>query len=121
MPTFDLPRAQALVAELLPEIDELVRLRADLTAASHARRAGTAAAPLADLKGWEARMGELVDGWTARGAQVKGWAPVLLDLPARVRGREVLLCLLEGDRELAWFHDPEHGFAGRRPLAELLG
>jgi hypothetical protein len=30
----------------------------------------------------------------------------------------VLLCWLEGDRELAWYHRLDTGFAGRRPLAD---
>jgi hypothetical protein len=28
----------------------------------------------------------------------------------------VLLCWLEGDPELVWFHRADLGFAGRRPL-----
>lgn len=117
---FSLDEAHRLVEAVVPEIDELVRVRAALTAGAHARRSGDDDVALADLKGWEARLAEILDGFAARGIHVKGWAPVLLDVPARVGDRDVLLCLLEGDRELAWFHDAEHGFAGRRPLRELL-
>ncbi len=32
---------------------------------------------------------------------------------------EVLLCWRLGEKEVAWYHDLEAGFAGRRPVAEL--
>jgi hypothetical protein len=41
----------------------------------------------------------------------------LVDFPARHRnGREVQLCWELGEDDLAWWHLPEDGFAGRRPL-----
>ena len=33
-------------------------------------------------------------------------------------GREVYLCWEEGEPEIAFWHEPETGFAGRRPLAD---
>ncbi|WP_460491436.1 DUF2203 domain-containing protein [Dactylosporangium cerinum] len=50
------------------------------------------------------------------GIQLKGLAPLLLDFPAEFDGVPVLLCWLEGDQDLAWFHRADLGFAGRRPL-----
>jgi hypothetical protein len=115
--TFTLDEARALLAELLPRIDEFVARRAALTAAVAAQRDGDSSVALADLKGMEARLSEFLDGVRARGIEVKGWAPLLLDFPSERDGRPVLLCWLEGDRTLEWFHDAEHGFAGRRPLS----
>ncbi|HXQ90223.1 MAG TPA: DUF2203 domain-containing protein [Acidimicrobiales bacterium] len=40
----------------------------------------------------------------------------LIDFPARHGGRDVLLCWQLGDDDLGWWHFPEEGFAGRRPL-----
>lgn len=40
----------------------------------------------------------------------------LIDFTALHHGREVLLCWQLGEDELAWWHYPEDGFAGRRPL-----
>ena len=71
---------------------------------------------VADRKGYEARLSEILEGFTRDGIEVKGYAPLLLDFPAMLDGREVLLCWLEGETELAWYHDPAHGFAGRRRL-----
>ena len=41
----------------------------------------------------------------------------LIDFPARhPGGRHVLLCWQLGEDDLEWWHLPEDGFAGRRPL-----
>ena len=32
---------------------------------------------------------------------------------------DILLCWRFGEPEVAWFHDLEAGFAGRRPISEL--
>jgi hypothetical protein len=40
----------------------------------------------------------------------------LLDFPALRHGREVYLCWQEGEDAIRYWHEPEAGFAGRRPL-----
>jgi hypothetical protein len=40
----------------------------------------------------------------------------LVDFPAIRGDREVYLCWLEGEDEIAYWHDLEAGFAGREPL-----
>jgi hypothetical protein len=40
----------------------------------------------------------------------------LLDFPALRDGREVYLCWEEGEDAIRFWHEPEAGFAGRRPL-----
>ena len=47
---------------------------------------------------------------------MKNFAPLLLDLPGELHGRPVLWCWLEGDERIGWYHRPDTGFAGRRPL-----
>jgi Uncharacterized conserved protein (DUF2203) len=42
----------------------------------------------------------------------------LLDFPALREGREVYLCWQEGEGEVAFWHEPDAGFAGRRPLTD---
>jgi hypothetical protein len=42
----------------------------------------------------------------------------LVDFPALRDGREVYLCWEEGESEIAFWHEPDTGFAGRRPLAD---
>jgi hypothetical protein len=40
----------------------------------------------------------------------------LLDFPALRDGREVYLCWQEGEDAIGYWHEPDAGFAGRRPL-----
>jgi hypothetical protein len=62
-----------------------------------------------------------LDWFEERGLQVRGTAPPLVDFPARYGGRDVLLCWTEGEERIGWYHLPEEGFAGRRPVDELAG
>ncbi|HLG01007.1 MAG TPA: DUF2203 domain-containing protein [Acidimicrobiia bacterium] len=112
---FSLDEARAVLDELRGQIAEVVELRADLTVAVAAHEHGDESTPLADLKGMEARLSEVLDGFRARGLEVKGWAPLLLDFPMEPDGA-VLLCWLEGEDAIGWYHEAAHGFAGRRPL-----
>ncbi|MBD0293074.1 MAG: DUF2203 domain-containing protein [Jiangellaceae bacterium] len=103
----------------MPLLDEIVALRADAAELAAAVQDGgpvTRLGGLAELKAAQARLDELVTQVQQSGAELKGLAPLLLDFPAELSGETVLLCWLEGDHELAWYHRPDLGFAGRRPL-----
>lgn len=118
MRLFTVEEVRALIPEVRRRAEELIPLRAELAAATAALRRGQRSL-LPEAKALEARIAEILDGLAAEGIQIKGYAPLLLDFPAQVGPRRVLLCWLEGEAELGWWHDPEHGFAGRRPLDEL--
>jgi hypothetical protein len=40
----------------------------------------------------------------------------LIDFPAVREGREVYLCWIDGEDEIAFWHDLDAGYAGRQPL-----
>jgi len=40
----------------------------------------------------------------------------LVDFPTVRNGEEVYLCWVEGEDEIAWWHGPDTGYAGRQPL-----
>jgi hypothetical protein len=42
----------------------------------------------------------------------------LIDFPALRGGEEVYLCWQEGEPAIGFWHEPEAGFAGRRPLGD---
>jgi len=42
----------------------------------------------------------------------------LVDFPALRGGREVYLCWQEGEDGIGFWHEPDAGFAGRRPLED---
>jgi hypothetical protein len=68
------------------------------------------------LESGQAEMQELIREITDHGVQVKDPAQGLLDFPAVVDGDEALLCWHVGEARIAFWHSPEDGFAGRRPL-----
>lgn len=56
----------------------------------------------------------------AMGADVKDPTLGLADFPARRSdGSVALLCYRDDEERIGYWHAPEDGFAGRRPLAEL--
>jgi hypothetical protein len=113
---FTLEEARLLMPDLLARADDVVAARADLVELQTALNQGTASAlgGLPEAKALEARLSETLGWFTSEGLELKGIAPLLLDFPARLDGDSVLLCWLEGERELRWYHKPEYGFAGRR-------
>jgi hypothetical protein len=115
---FTLEQARLLMPDLLARADDVVVARADLVELQTALSQGTAShlGGLPEVKALEARLSEILGWFTAEGLDLKGIAPLLLDFPAQLNGDDVLLCWLEGERELRWYHKPEHGFAGRRPI-----
>jgi hypothetical protein len=119
--TFTLDQARELLSELQPTIDEFVRTRAELTMAAKMADAGDPVLGVADMKGLEALVNDWLAGFRTQGVQVKGWAPLLLDFPGEVAGQPALLCWVEGESSLEWFHLPDHGFPGRRRIAEVQG
>jgi hypothetical protein len=40
----------------------------------------------------------------------------LIDFPSIREGEEVYLCWRPGEERVGWWHDPDAGFAGRRPM-----
>jgi hypothetical protein len=116
---FDVTEARAELARLMPLLDEIIALRADAAELAAAQQDGgppTALGGLAEFKAVQARLDELVTQVQQSGVHLKGLAPLLLDFPAELDGVPVLLCWLEGDTELAWYHRVDLGFAGRRRL-----
>jgi hypothetical protein len=55
------------------------------------------------------------------GVQVKDLEQGLLDFPSVIDGKNVLLCWKLGEKEIGYWHSPEDGFAGRKPLDARFG
>ena len=112
-----LRRAQAAGAragELEMEMQELSQrifmaggMRVDVAHA--ARRRAERERALQEARDTLAEMDEI-------GVQVKDLEKGLLDFPSVMDGRDVLLCWMQGESEIGYWHTPEDGFAGRKPL-----
>ncbi len=115
---FTIDEARRLLPEVLSRADELVRVRADLVELRQALSDGSPSplGGLAEAKALEARMSELLGWFPASGIDLKGLAPLLIDFPAVLDGEQVLLCWLEGESQIGWYHKAGHGFAGRRRI-----
>jgi hypothetical protein len=124
MGLFTLAESRAELARLRPVLDEIVVVRADVVELAAALNAGGAPTALGGLPEWkaaEARLNELMTEVQQTGAELKGLAPLLVDFPADLDGVPVLLCWLEGEPELGWYHRLDLGFAGRRRLDGEVG
>ncbi len=119
MGLFTVSQARMELARLRPVLDELVVVRADMVELAAALSDGGEPTPLGGLperKAAEARLNELMTAVQQTGAGLKGVAPLLVDFAADLDGVPVLLCWLEGEAELGWYHRADLGFAGRRRL-----
>ena len=115
---FSYAEAAALMPQVRQVAADIVDVRAELAELSDALNGG-AESPLggvAEAKALEARLHESLSWFAANGIEVKGAAPIVIDFPGTLLGSDVLLCWLEGEPELAWYHRPELGFLGRRRL-----
>jgi hypothetical protein len=119
MGLFTLEEARAELNRLRPVLEEIVAVRADMVELSAALVPGgepTALGGLPERKAAEARLNELMTLVQESGAELKGVAPLLVDFPADLDGTSVLLCWLEGEPDLSWYHRSDLGIAGRRRL-----
>jgi len=118
---YTVEEADALIPEVaarLARLGELQRQAAGSLARARrrARRNGHRGGLDAGLAG---EMGHLLGWFEERHLLVKGVSPPLVDFPAHYGGRDLLLCWTEGEERIAWYHLPDAGFAGRRPVEEL--
>ncbi len=113
--------ARLILAAVRPRLDGLIAVRANLTElrADLERDESSALGGLAEAKAWEARLYADLEYLASQGAEVKGYAPLLLDFPGEIDRVPVYWCWLEGDRDIEWYHRVDCGFAGRRRVHAL--
>jgi hypothetical protein len=120
---FTPPEADAL----LPEVRQQLELMRESLA--FLRRASAGANQIVEglhgeeptpLYGWALeRLDDAQRRLTDLGIEIRDVDRGLVDFPALQGDQVVMLCWLEGEDRVEWFHEPGMGFGGRRPLAEL--
>jgi arsenite methyltransferase len=119
MALFTLAEARLELDRLRPVLDELVAVRADAAELASGVATGRLPTRLGGLPEWkaaQARLDDLMTRVQQTGAELKSLAPLLVDFPGDLDGEPVLLCWLEGEPDLNWYHRPDLGIAGRRRL-----
>lgn len=112
--------------DLLPHIaPALVELREKFEQAAEIRVMVTKAASTnggsASREKWSrtlARVSELLERLQGWEVELKDISTGLVDFPTMIEGREAYLCWRLGEPEVSYWHFPEDGFQGRRPLPE---
>jgi hypothetical protein len=119
----ELREIRPLVEELVEHHRGLQRLQAEREALAHriaGNGGGIDSGVLAELEEAERRerveIVRRVNEIHERGAIVKDLGTGLIDFPARLHGKEVLLCWRLGEDRVEHWHGLEEGFAGRKLL-----
>jgi hypothetical protein len=113
------PLVEQMVAHRRAHVEALERQEA-LEGRIRGNGGGIPPAELADAAAEVDRqardLSRAIDDIVELGVEVKDLDEGLVDFPARHRGKTVLLCWQLGEEEIGYWHSPEDGFAGRRPL-----
>jgi hypothetical protein len=117
---YTIETANALLPYLAPT---LVELREKFETAERIREAMVRAAA---GNGWSEhrdeerntmmRVAELMERVEKWDVILRDVSTGLVDFPAVIHGQEAFLCWRLGEAEVAYWHSPEDGFQGRRPL-----
>jgi hypothetical protein len=119
-PEFTLDEANQLLPELTEALTRIQQARhVVLDGGERVRRsARTNGGGKVGREYWEAMdvLRREVESFAQRGIVLRDPESGLIDFPGRVEGQEAFLCWRLGEERIAWWHPPETGFGGRRPL-----
>jgi hypothetical protein len=111
-----LPLVKRIVADIVAAHAKVSACRAALEETSAAKEQ---AAVQRDLDNAVVRLEALVDELSNVGVELKDYETGLVDFVGRHDGRDVYLCWKLGEEQIAYFHELNAGFAGRKPVSQL--
>lgn len=117
-----LPRLREILLEMQEKKPALDALREELaklghTASGNGHLVGKeAAGKRKQADALVDRLNELMSEITEIGCEIKGVEQGLIDFRAERDGRIVYLCWRLGEDEIGFWHELDHGYAGREPL-----
>ena len=124
MKFFSVEEANAMLPEISPKLESIRKLYAKINSMrDDARLAAEGSEFGGGMRGGTSyvnalyKVGKLTTEIHEAGVELKDYDRGLIDFPSMRGDRVIYLCwqLGEGD-EIAWWHEPETGFAGRQPL-----
>ena len=68
------------------------------------------------FRGYYEALSESLDRIRTIGGDVKDLDLGLVDFPGRREGQDILICWRLGEKKIQFWHTPDEGFAGRRPI-----
>lgn len=114
-----LPLVQRIVRDIQSAHNERKRLNAELTSdVVELTQSGSERLQQA-FEIQTQRLAGLLDELNQIGVELKDPARGLIDFPARYQDREINLCYQIDEPTIAFWHEIETGYAGRRPVDEL--
>jgi hypothetical protein len=120
--------ANSALAQVRPLVERLVEVRARLTelegdqgqvdhvAAGNGSSAGVGEARTPEFAALAAEFQRCYESLTELGVTVKDDDSGLVDFASVRYGEDVLLCWRRGEPAVEWWHGPDDGYAGRRPI-----
>ena len=128
---YSIDQADARLRELAPLLGKLRADRTEVAAArgdlerfrttnGNAEHADELKAREEHIRGLVYRMERYVSQLVAWDITLRDIETGLVDFPALVNGRQVCLCWRLGEAQVGFWHELDAGFAGRRPLSDLV-
>jgi hypothetical protein len=112
--------ATALLPELIAALERIRQARQAILARGERIRAGAPSNggddPGEAYRDALAALRQDVEAINGQGVILRDPETGLLDFPTRIDGRDVFLCWRLGEDRVSFWHGPETGFSGRRPL-----
>ena len=114
--TAALPRVREQVRRLRVLAGEAATRAARRAGNGHEAASGNGQGPAVTV---DHELRDLVEELESEGIVLRDPERGLIDFPARSpTGRDYLLCWLDGEDAIEWWHWPDAGFAGRTPLSD---
>jgi hypothetical protein len=117
---FTADEANSLLPALSESLHRIQEAREVILAgAEHIRRSATLdGGGQVSQEYWDAlqEMRRHLESFAAQGILLRDTDSGLVDFPSRRDGRDVFLCWKLGEERVGYWHPPETGFGGRRPL-----
>jgi hypothetical protein len=131
-----IPEMREILEQLKSQREDLIRLRDLVLERQEAVEAGSEPSGLSrssdddgpddELRLIRLRMQGLIDQMQAAVARIdesgitlRDIESGLIDFPALANGRQIWLCWRLGEDDIAWWHELDEGFSGRRALIDL--